>query len=764
MPMKLFKCDETIPEREKHIYIKEKGEDTTQFLPSAHVETIPGSLSERGCSYCGAKLVIGGVLKDTIQLIHGPVGCAYDTWHTKRYPSDNGNFQLKYVWSSDMKEQHVVFGGEKLLKKAMLEAFAEFPDIKRMMVYTTCSTALIGDDIKPVVKEVEKELGDVDIFTVECPGFAGVSQSKGHHVFNMGWMTDKVGTFEPEITSPYTINVIGDYNIQGDTFVMEKYMEKMGIQIIAHFTGNGTYDSLRGMHRAQLNVTNCARSAGYIANELKKKYGIPRIDVDTWGFDYAKEGLRKIGAFFGIEDRAEAVIAEEVAKYESKLEWYKARLSGKKVCIWTGGPRLWHWTKALEDDLGMHVVAMSSKFGHQEDFEKVIARGEEGTIYIDDGNELEFFEVLEMVKPDLVLTGPRVGALVKKLHLPYVNGHGYHNGPYMGFEGAVNMARDMYNAIYSPLMNLAKVDIRGEQNLPSTNGNGNGKATKELSEEVVSLIQQQVKEATSEVKQLVKEVAPQVQQPAKETAPQSKQPAKEAAPQVQQLAKETAPQVQKPAKETAPQVQPQAKEAAPQVQVQAKETAPQVQKPAKETAPQVQPQAKETAPQVQKPAKETAPQVQVQAKEVAPQVQVQAKEAAPQVQVQAKEIAPQVQVQAKEIASYIQERAGEVTKLIQERCLWQFHSRAWDRQENINGVLNMAAQILTGEKVVLETLIDRGFYADAKILSADLEIRFSWLNSMENSQKKAVLESVKAMLIDIVITKSKNGELHYSLY
>ncbi|MHC5715084.1 MAG: nitrogenase vanadium-iron protein, alpha chain, partial [Nostoc sp.] len=395
--------------------------------------------------------------------IHGPVGCAYDTWHTKRYPSDNGNFQLKYVWSSDMKEQHVVFGGEKLLKKAMLEAFAEFPDIKRMMVYTTCSTALIGDDIKPVVKEVEKELGDVDIFTVECPGFAGVSQSKGHHVFNMGWMTDKVGTFEPEITSPYTINVIGDYNIQGDTFVMEKYMEKMGIQIIAHFTGNGTYDSLRGMHRAQLNVTNCARSAGYIANELKKKYGIPRIDVDTWGFDYAKEGLRKIGAFFGIEDRAEAVIAEEVAKYESKLEWYKARLSGKKVCIWTGGPRLWHWTKALEDDLGMHVVAMSSKFGHQEDFEKVIARGEEGTIYIDDGNELEFFEVLEMVKPDLVLTGPRVGALVKKLHLPYVNGHGYHNGPYMGFEGAVNMARDMYNAIYSPLMNLAKVDIRGEQ-------------------------------------------------------------------------------------------------------------------------------------------------------------------------------------------------------------------------------------------------------------------------------------------------------------
>ena len=39
---------------------------------------------------------------------------------------------------------------------------------------------------------------------------------------------------------------------------------------------------------------------------------------------------------------------------------------------------------------------MSSKFGHQEDFEKVIARGQEGTYYIDDGNELEFFEIIEL--------------------------------------------------------------------------------------------------------------------------------------------------------------------------------------------------------------------------------------------------------------------------------------------------------------------------------------------------------------------------------
>ncbi|MDR1541257.1 MAG: nitrogenase vanadium-iron protein, alpha chain [Clostridiales bacterium] len=459
MPMALLEADVKIPERKKHVYIKQPGEDTKQYLPASNITTIPGSLSERGCSYCGAKLVIGGVLKDTIQIIHGPVGCSYNTWHTKRYPSDADNFQIKYAWSTDMKESNVVFGGEARLKKSMLEAFAAFPDKRRMMVYTTCATALIGDDIKAVAKEVQDELGDVDIFCVECPGFAGVSQSKGHHVFNIDWVNQKVGTVEPDITSDFTINIIGDYNIQGDAYVLQRYMDEIGVQVIAHFTGNGTYDACRSMHRAKLSITNCARSAGYIANELQKQYGIPRMDVDTWGFDYVKESLRKIGAFFNIEDRVEALIEREVAVHGPRLDGFKAGLAGKKVAIWTGGPRLWHWTKALEDDLGMEVVAMASKFGHQEDFEKVIARGRVGTVYIDDGNELEFFEVIDMVKPDVIFTGPRVGELVKKVHIPYINGHAYHNGPYMGFEGAVNMARDMSNAIHSNLFKLAKRDI-----------------------------------------------------------------------------------------------------------------------------------------------------------------------------------------------------------------------------------------------------------------------------------------------------------------
>lgn len=459
MPLHEFDCSKVIPERKQHAVVKGRGEDLTSCLPKGYLNTIPGSISERGCAYCGAKHVIGTPMKDVIHISHGPVGCTYDTWQTKRYLSDNNNFQLKYTFASDVKEKHIVFGADKLLKSNIIDAFKAFPDIKRMTVYQTCATALIGDDIEAICDEVMEEMPDVDIFVCNSPGFAGPSQSAGHHKINIAWVNNKVGTVEPEITSDYVINYVGEYNIQGDQEIMQDYFKRMGIQILSTFTGNGSYDDLRGMHRAHLNVLECARSAEYICDELRVRYGIPRMDIDGFGFKALAGSLKKIGLFFGIEDRAQAIIDEEVAKWKPELDWYKERLKGKKLCLWPGGSKLWHWAHTLEEDLGIRIVSVYTKFGHQGDMEKGISRCSEGALAIDDPNELETLEVMEKLKPDLILTGKRPGEVAKKVRIPYLNAHAYHNGPYKGFEGWVRFARDIYNAIYSPLHQLAFTDI-----------------------------------------------------------------------------------------------------------------------------------------------------------------------------------------------------------------------------------------------------------------------------------------------------------------
>lgn len=459
MPYHTFKCSECIPERTQHAVVKGENEDLTSCLPEGYLNTIPGTISERGCAYCGAKHVIGTPMKDVIHLSHGPVGCTYDTWQTKRYISDNDNFQLKYTFATDMKEKHVIFGAEKLLKDSILEAFKAFPNIKRMTIYQTCASALIGDDAQAVADEVMEELPDVDIFICNSPGFAGPSQSGGHHKINIAWINQKVGTVEPEITSDYVLNYVGEYNIQGDQEVMADYFRRMGIQVLSTFTGNGSYDDLRAMHKAQLNVLECARSAEYICNELHKRYDIPRLDIDGFGFKPLTESLLKVGIFFGIEDRAQAIIDEEVARWKPEFDFYARRLKGVKVALWPGGSKLWHWANVIHQEMGMEVVSVYTKFGHQGDMEKGISRCEAGALAIDDPNELEGIEAMKTLKPDVIFTGMRPGEVAKKLRVQYLNAHAYHNGPYKGFEGWVRFARDIYDAVFSPMHELSGIDI-----------------------------------------------------------------------------------------------------------------------------------------------------------------------------------------------------------------------------------------------------------------------------------------------------------------
>jgi len=332
-----------------------------------------------------------------------------------------------------------------------------------MTIYQTCASALIGDDLNAIAQEVMDEMPEVDIFVCNSPGFAGPSQSGGHHKINIAWINQKVGTFEPKITGDYVINYVGEYNIQGDQEIMTDFFKRMGIQVLSTFTGNGSYDDLRGMHKAQLNVLECARSAEYICNELRVRYGIPRLDIDGFGFEPLANSLRKVGLFFGIEDRAEAIIAEETARWKPELDWYKARLKGKKVCLWPGGSKLWHWAHVIHDEMGLDVVSVYTKFGHQGDMEKGISRCEEGALAIDDPNELEGLEAMEMLQPDIILTGKRPGEVAKKIRVPYLNAHAYHNGPWKGWEGWVRFARDIYNAIYSPVHKLSLLDISKDE-------------------------------------------------------------------------------------------------------------------------------------------------------------------------------------------------------------------------------------------------------------------------------------------------------------
>src|SRR6056297_54953 len=105
-------------------------DDKEGLKVGANVRTVPGIITQRGCCYAGCKGVIMGPTRDIINLTHGPIGCGFYSWLTRRNqtrpPSDDADNYMTYCFSTDMKDEDSVFGGEKKLKAAIQEAYDIF--------------------------------------------------------------------------------------------------------------------------------------------------------------------------------------------------------------------------------------------------------------------------------------------------------------------------------------------------------------------------------------------------------------------------------------------------------------------------------------------------------------------------------------------------------------------------------------------------------------------------------------------------------------
>ncbi|MDA8336191.1 MAG: nitrogenase component I subunit alpha [Peptococcaceae bacterium] len=464
MSLVRMKCNECIPERDKHMYVT--GEEPV--IPSCNIATLPGDMTERGCAFAGARGVIGGPITDIIAMVHSPVGCAWYTWGTRRHLSDqyawatkdrltNVAFNRRFCVTSDMQEKDVVFGGMKKLERACLEAIRLFPEAKGLIIFTTCTTGLIGDDVQAVARKVEKETG-ILVFAAQSPGCSGVSQSKGHHDFNTQFYRQVTELRErrPELKmreeekTPYDVCLVGEYNMDWDLKVTRPLFEQLGLRIVSVFSGNERIENLVKMPDVKLNIVHCQRSAEYIAEMEKEGNGVPFIRCSLYGIHQTSKALREAARFFGLEERAEQIITGEMARIEKSIAFYREKLQGKKVAIYVGGPRVWHWIKLMEE-LGMTVVAGLCTFAHADDYEKINAKAGKGMLVIDAPNEFEIEEMLLDTKPDLFLCGMKEKHLGRKLGVPTVNSHSYEKGPYAGFAGMVNFARDLYQGIYAPV-------------------------------------------------------------------------------------------------------------------------------------------------------------------------------------------------------------------------------------------------------------------------------------------------------------------------
>lgn len=510
--------------RSKQMVVNDPEPETMPEI-GANVRTIPGIITQRGCTYAGCKGVVLGPTRDILNITHGPIGCGFYSWLTRRNqtrPTSDEDYNLMtYCFTTDMQEDNVVFGGEKKLRQAVREAYEIFKP-KAIGIFSTCPVGLIGDDVHAVARELKEELG-INIFGFSCEGYKGVSQSAGHHIANNQLFKHVIGLDDTPRESKYKINLLGEYNIGGDAFELERIFEKCGIDIVSTFSGNSSYDYFANAHTADLNAIMCHRSINYVAEMMETKFGIPWIKVNFIGAEASAKSLRKIAQYFGDQeliDRVEVVIAEEMLEVEIAKAEAKSHCEGKTAMLFVGGSRAHHY-QDLFGELGMKTIAAGYEFAHRDDYEgrrvipsikvdadsrnieeisveadptryrprkteaEIEALKEEGfefknydgmmsemskgTLVIDDISHYEMEVLIERHQPSVFCAGIKEKYAIQKMGVPCKQLHSYdYSGPYAGFKGAINFYQDIDNLVNTKIWSYIKAPWQKNPELTAT--------------------------------------------------------------------------------------------------------------------------------------------------------------------------------------------------------------------------------------------------------------------------------------------------------
>jgi nitrogenase molybdenum-cofactor synthesis protein NifE len=422
---------------------------------SCHQQAQPGA-AQGGCAFDGASIALVPIT-DAAHLVHGPIACAGNSWGSRGSLS-SGSHLYKMGFTTDLNENNIIFGGEKKLYKAILEVQQRYRPAA-VFVYSTCVTALIGDDLDAVCEAAAKKTG-TPVIPVNSPGFIG-SKNLGNRMGGEALLEYVIGSAEPEFTTPYDINLIGEYNIAGELWGVLSLLEKLGIRVLAKITGDAKYNEVCYAHRAKLNVMICSKALISVARKMEERYGIPYIEESFYGVDDMNRCLRNIAARLdesqqdsfathSLQERVEQLIAKETAALDIALAPYRASLQGKRVVLYTGGVKSWSIISAAKD-LGMEVVATSTKKSTEEDKARIRELLGKDGIVMEKGNAQELLRTITQTKADMLIAGGRNQYTALKARIPFLDINQERHHPYAGYVGMLEMARELDEALYSPV-------------------------------------------------------------------------------------------------------------------------------------------------------------------------------------------------------------------------------------------------------------------------------------------------------------------------
>lgn len=433
-----------LEERKDFILYKQDGCSGNGMRCDAN--SVSGAVSQRACVYCGARVVLNPIT-DAFHIVHGPIGCASYTWDIRGSLS-SGEELYRNSFSTDLREPDIIFGGEKRLTAA-IEEIAQKYHPKLIFVYATCIVGVIGDDVEAICKAMSKKY-EMRVIPVKSPGFSG-NKSVGYKMACNAIM-ELIKDEKPQKRKG--VNILGDFNLAGEMWMIKSYLKKIGIPVISRFTGDSNYENLLKAPSATLNIVQCAGSSTYLANRMEEEMGIPFIKVSFFGIEDTTSSLIRIAEALK-DDKARQIAIdfarEETKKITPRLNQYKKNLKGKKAAIYVGGG-----FKAISlirqfNSLGMETVVVGTQTGKKEDYSIIESLVSKDTVILDDANPAELEKFMKEKKADILVGGVKERPLAYKLGIAFCDHNHERKHPLSGFDGMINFVEEINGSINNPV-------------------------------------------------------------------------------------------------------------------------------------------------------------------------------------------------------------------------------------------------------------------------------------------------------------------------
>ncbi len=420
--------------------------------PKLCMRALPGEGAERSCAFDGARVVLMPVT-DAAHLVHSPIACAGNSWDNRGARS-SGSQLFRRGFTTDLKEQDIIYGGEEKLFQAILEIATKHRP-QAIFVYSSCVAALIGDDLEKTCARAQEKL-TIPVIPVNAPGFLG-DKNIGNRIAGDVLANRVIGTKDPEAPKvPLSINLIGEYNIAGDLWGVLPDLQNLGIRLQAAITGDARFADVQSAHRASLNVLVCSKSLTNLVRTMERRWQIPYINASFYGIRDTSQALQDIAAALGdpaLIERTKFYIKKREAVIRQAIAQYRERLEGKTAILFTGGVKTWSMVSTLAE-LGINILAGGTQNSTPEDFLRMKELMDPTAQIIEDTSSAGFLDIIATKKPDLIVAGGKTKYLAHKTRTPFLDINHGRKLPYAGYEGMITFAQAVDRTVFSPVWEL----------------------------------------------------------------------------------------------------------------------------------------------------------------------------------------------------------------------------------------------------------------------------------------------------------------------